>query len=238
MGNGLMNRKNQILMFGLLIVGLACSTTKAGFVLVTTRTDLNATGQLNLATLGPAGTTLPTSTNITANTGEVVTITQASGSPQRVDQSAPVFGWNGNFLPGEALIWTIYGGPVTYNFGANKVSSFGYQIQPDVYAGRFTAFISVLDDNNNEIARFTRDGASSGTPNGSALFIGVAATDSSSYFSRIRFGIQTGGNPLNFAYNSPSFAIVPEPGTVVLGVISACALVIVKKRRGVARKSV
>ena len=236
MGNGLMSGKHRTLIFGLFWIALFSTTAKAGFVLVTSRTSLNATGQFNLANLGPAGTDLPISTQLTANTGEVATISQAAGSPSRVDQSAATFGWSGNFLPGQALIWTRYGGPTTFDFGTTKLSSFGYQIQPDVYT-RFTAYISVLDANNIEIARFTRDGGSNANADGSALFIGIAATDSASYFSKIRFGIQTGGNTLNFAYNSPSFAAVPEPGTVVLGVISAFALIYVKKRRRISNQS-
>lgn len=230
-GNGLMIR-NQAVLAILAVLALHCLnlSTEAGFVLVTSRAGLNQTGQFNLANLGPAGTTLPLSNSLTANTGEVATMSQNAGSPARVDQSAATNGWAGNFLPGEALIKTQYGGPVTFDFGTTRLNSFGYQIQPDIY-GRFTAYISVLDANNVEIARFTSPGISSQTADGSALFIGVAATDSASAFSKIRVGMQVGGNLFNFAYNSPSFAVVPEPGSMIFAGISLGVLVLVKKSR-------
>lgn len=203
---------------------------QAGFVLVTTRAGLNETGQFNLANLGPAGTLLPISNTLTASTGEVATMSQNAGTPARVNQSAPIYGWDGNFLPGAALVATQYGGPVTFDFGSTKLNSFGLQIQPDIY-GRFTAYISVLNASNVEIARFQPGGVSSLNADGSALFIGVAATDSASYFSKVRVGIVQGGNTLNFAYNSPAFASVPEPGTVILASLSVSLLVMIKRRR-------
>ena len=230
--NGLMNRSfTKYAFIAIFMSQCLYHSAKAGFVLVTTRAGLNETGQFNLANLGPAGTILPTSNNLTANTGEVATVSQnPSAAPARVDQSAPVYGWEGNFLPGTALIKTNYGGPVTFDFGSTQLSSFGLQIQPDIY-GRFTAYISVLNASNVEIARFSQGGVSSLNADGTALFVGIAATDSASNFSKIRVGIQTGGNLFNFAYNSPAFASVPEPGTVILAGISAGLLILVKKRR-------
>lgn len=227
--------RNQAVLAILAVLAFHCLnlSAEAGFVLVTSRAGLNQTGQFNLANLGPAGTTLPRSYTINSTSNEVAIISQTSSSPQRLNERDPSNGWAGNFLPGEALIWTVYGGPVNIEFPTTQIKAIGFQIQPDGY-GAFTAYISILNSSNTEIARITRSGSSNSLSDGSALFIGVAATDSNSFFSKIRFGIQNGGvNLLNFAYNDISYTniVVPEPGSMIFAGISLGVLVLVKKSR-------
>lgn len=221
--------------FRLLVVAFAvlafAQNSKAGFVLVTSRSALNPSGTFTFTDLGTSGTILANPFNLVATSGESASFTQNSGSGQRVDQSN---GWNGNFSPGEALVLTQFGGPVTIDFGSTKVKSFGLQIQADVLA-RFSAYISVLDSSGNELAKFTRTGTSTSLANGSALFIGVASDASTTDFSRIQVGISSGGNVSNFVYNAPSFQAVPEPSTYALSALAMACLAIIQRRKQAAK---
>lgn len=205
--------------------------SKAGFVLVTSRSALNPSGTFTFSDLGASGTILANPFNLVSTSGESASFTQASGSGQRLDQSN---GWNGNFSPGEALVLTQFGGPVTIDFGSTQVKSFGLQIQADVLA-RFSAYISVLDSSGTELAKFTRTGNSTSLANGSALFIGVASDSPTTNFSRIQIGISNGGNVSNFAYNAPSFQAVPEPSTYALSALALMCLTAIHRKKRAAK---
>jgi hypothetical protein len=188
------------------------SQSDAGFVMITSQNGLSANGSFNLANLGAEGTNVPLSYELTSNSSIKAQFSQKAGSAFRVNESS---NWDGNFAANEALIWTRYGGPVQVDFGTTKLKTFGVQIQPDIF-GPFSAYVSVLDSSGTELARFSLDGNSTNLHDGSALFIGVGSDDTATNFSRVQIGLNTGGNPFNFAYNGPSFQSIPEPTTWVL----------------------
>lgn len=200
-----------VLNFTALVSGLV-TQSEAGFVMITSKTDLGDNGSFNLANLGMEGTSVPLSYELSASSNIKAQFSQESGSAIRVNESS---NWDGNFAVNEALIWTRYGGPVQVDFGTTKLKTFGVQIQPDIF-GPFSAYISVLDTSGTELARFSFDGNSTNLHDGSALFIGVGSDDTATNFSRVQIGLNTGGNPFNFAYNGPSFQAIPEPTTWIL----------------------
>ena len=193
----------------------------AGFVLITSPAGLNATGAFRLNDLGPENTPVDWVYELTANSGEKAIFSQSAGQALRVNEDSS---WDGNYLPGEALVWTRYGGPLVVDFGTTKLKTFGLQIQPDIF-GDFGAYISVLDQAGSELVRYELTGVSTDVPDGSALFIGVGSDDSTTDFSKIQVGLTSGGNLNNFAYNSPLFQAVPEPATCVLAGIGSFFIV-------------
>ena len=221
-----MPRSSRLLAVAMLILAFA-HNSKAGFVLVTSRSALNPSGTFTFSDLGATGTILANPFNLVATSGQTASYTQSSASGLRADQSN---GWNGNFSPGEALVLTQFGGPVTVDFGSTKIKSFGLQIQADV-AARFSAYISVLDSSGAELAKFTRTGNSTALANGSALFIGIASDSPTTDFSRVQIGISTGGNVRNVAYNAPSFQAVPEPSTNALATLAMACVAAIHRRK-------
>lgn len=204
--------------------------SEAAYVMITSRADLAANGQFNLANLGPEGTSVGIQFDLTANSGTTAHFSQAAGQGERVNESGL---WNGNFAPNAPLIWSRYGGPVQVDFGTTKIKTFGTQIQPDMF-GAFTAYIKALDSNGTELAKFEFNGTSTDKHDNSALFIGIGSDSPSTNFSRIEIGLSSGGNLLNFAYDSPSFA-VPEPATWVLSGVAMSAVVLAHRRKKAAK---
>lgn len=212
-----------------IVVGLVQygATAKAAYFPISNQAGLNANANISIAALGSNGTVMTNPFVTNTSMGDPVTFTQFSSAAQRVDQGSS---WNGNFATGEQLLWTRFGGPVTLDFTGPALKTFGLQIQPDVF-GRFTAYVSVLDSGGTPIATFNFTGTSTNLGNDSAVFIGVGSDDPSTDFSRVRFGILTGGNIRNFAFSSPEFQVVPEPGTYALATVAVLTLAGLGRRR-------
>ncbi|MBI1322072.1 PEP-CTERM sorting domain-containing protein [bacterium] len=199
----------------------------AAYYPITTQAGLNANANISIAALGSNGTIMTNPFTTSTSLGDPVTFTQFASASQRVNQGA---GWNGNFAPNEPLLWTRFGGPVTMNFSGPALKTFGLQIQPDIY-GRFTAYVSVLNNVGGVLATFNFTGTSTNLGNDSALFIGVGSDSATTDFASVRIGILTGGNIRNFAFNSPEFQVVPEPSTYALAAVGVVTLAGIGRRR-------
>ena len=68
-------------------LGATCPV-QAGFVSVASRGALAGTDFLDWGDLGPQGTVLSNPFNIVSNLGHVVTVSQAAGSAQRIDEGS------------------------------------------------------------------------------------------------------------------------------------------------------
>lgn len=202
-------------------------SANAAYFSISSQSGLSANANISIASLGSSGTVMTNPFSTNTSQGDSVTFTQFASAAQRVDQGS---GWTGNFAAGEALLWTRFGGPVTMNFTGPALKTFGLQIQPDIY-GRFTAYVSVLNSTGTALATFNFTGTSSNLGNDSAMFIGVGSDDPSTDFAAVRIGILTGGNIRNFAFNSPEFQVVPEPGTYALAAVAVVTLAGVSRRR-------
>src|SRR5262249_56044605 len=131
--------------------------------------------------------------------GLTASVSQATTGARRNDQG---IGWGGNFAPGDLLYWTAGGGgsgPVTLDFGTQKLSAIGAQIQAD-YFGAFTAQLTAFDSNGVNLGSFTENGNSTSSADNSAIFIGLMST--SGDISKVVFAVTAAtNNPGDFALN-------------------------------------
>ena len=192
---------------------------------------LSNDGQLDWAALGPSFTDVPNGfvTPVPAISGLTITGTQASGGDfERIDQGP--LDWNGNFAPQEALLWSVFGGPMTFTF-SNAIMAFGAQIAADDF-GAFTARIEAFDASNASLGFFLTNGLASSAANDSAPFVGLLSDRRD--IRKITLSLTTSGggagDPTDFAISSPVIQAVPEPVTLVL-VGSGLAGALVRRRR-------
>jgi hypothetical protein len=116
-------------------------------------------------------------------------------------------GWDGNFMPGEGLLWTQYTvGPMVIEFEVPVIGA-GAQIQRGLY-GPFTATLDVYGVSDTLIASFTVNGSSTPDNDNSAIFLG--ALDDTASIKRIEFSVDSGTS--DFAINYLELAAAPVIG--------------------------
>jgi hypothetical protein len=189
---------------GLGLLLAVAATQAAEFTFVGNRSELGSSDSIDWSGLGPAYTTVPQSFSI-ATTGhgwEVGGSKTPVGSFERRDQGE---GWNGNFAPGDSLLWTGgTAGPLSLTF-ATPVSAVGMQIQKaDQSNPAFTATIEAFSAGNVSLGSFEREGDSSNAGDGSAIFVGVRSAFPN--IVRLEVNVLWGSD---FAINQVS--LVPEP---------------------------
>lgn len=198
-------------------------SAEAGYSLVTDRASLGGTDTIDWGTLNlPPLTPISNPFSINSNGGVPVTVSEQTPGVFYSDTSAIV--WNGNFAPGDALLYSgpqynSAGGPILIDFGSNLVSGGGTQIEPNAFLVPFTAQITAYDSQMNVLASFTEDGFAAPTNDNTAIFIGIASTAQD--IRAISVDVLT---PSQFA-DAHDFAInrfdfrtraVPEPSSCVL----------------------
>jgi hypothetical protein len=138
------------------------------------------------------------------------------GNGMREDQGN---GWNGNFNPGDSLLWTNNQGPLTFMF-SHSLWGIGANIQPN-FDGMY---MPMLCDNNGMCVMEMGNSNSNG--DGSAVFLGL---NDPMGFTSVTFSLMPMmcGNACNdFAINQMDIQTTPEPGTMMLlgsGLISVVA---------------
>lgn len=173
------------------------------------RSDINSFGAndyYDWGTLGGNETTIGNPSTVTSNLGKSATISQSGGSFQILKQSltrgtwSPGTGWNGNFHPGDNLLWTNESnGPITITF-ANPVFGALTQIQGNSSFGNFfTANLTAYDVSNNSLGTFSLAGLSTSNADNSAIFIGVK--DSTASIAKLTFSVPDSSLPQNFSIN-------------------------------------
>jgi len=217
------------LVVAIFAVAASAAPAQAALILVTNRAALNGNDFIDWRTAGSEYTQLGNPFNITSNLGDIVTVSKAlSGNFERRDQSS---GWNGNFAPGDAVLWTQNSSnntnPISiFDFNGSGVSAVGTQIQADFF-GTFVARIEAFDVNNNSLGFFTVNGNSTSDGDNSAIFIGVRSTDTP--IARIAFSLDSATQDIgDFAINRVDFdnrvTEIPEPATLaVFGLMAAGA---------------
>ena len=200
---------------------------------ITTETGILNGGQLDWGALGPSFTGVSNSftTPVPGIGGLNVTGSQPGGDFVRIDQG-PV-DWNGNFGSGEHLLWSFFGGPMTFTFNS-AITGFGAQIQADDL-GAFTARIEAFDAGNVSLGFFTRLGTATAAGNDSAIFLGIlsSAADIRSINLSLTSSGGGAGDPSDFAINSPriQYTPIPEPASMVLLATGIVALYLRRFRR-------
>jgi MYXO-CTERM domain-containing protein len=202
----------------------AVTPAQAGLVLVTSRAGLGGNDTIDWGQLGATGATVPSPSNALSVGGLTFQVSQPGGNFERRDQGN---GWNGNFAPGDHILWTENfntggGGPMTLR--GPGVSAIGTQIMADFF-GAFVARISAFDSGGNSLGSFTEAGNSSSAANNSAIFIGVRSD--STPIARILLSLDSAvSSPNDFAINTVSLdsrqvAATPEPPTIIGGALGA-----------------
>ena len=159
-------RKTLLLVTVFVLVALTLAQADS---LVTTR-PTNGTDSVNWSQLGASFTPINNPFSLTTANSVSGTGSFAQGGQGQVRQEGN--GWNGNFSPGDALLWTQRDGPLMLSF-SQPVSGLGANIQADYYFG-FTALLQVYNSGGGLIESFSESGYSDGSNDGSAIFIGVA----------------------------------------------------------------
>jgi hypothetical protein len=195
---------------GAAVVAIGAASPAQALTLVTNRSALAGNDFIDWGTLGPRSTVVFNPFTINSNGGLSTNVSQTGGSFERRNQDT---NWNGNFAPGDALLWTRgTNGPISMTF-ATGISGGGLQIQSFSY-GAFTATIEAFDAGNVSLGSFNLAGNSSGNRNNSAIFIGV--TSSTANISRLVFGVPTASFlPQDFAVNRFDLVTSNNNGTAV-----------------------
>jgi hypothetical protein len=191
----------------------------------TNRTLFDGNDFVDWGVLGPENTVLPNPFTVNSNGGLGVDVSEPSGNARRVDQSPAGGGgtWNGNFAPGDELIWTENApggggsGPVTMDF-ALPIFGGGAQIQINQHFGQVLNFVATIDayDGGTLLGTFTEDGLSQFTADNTAIFIGIQDL-SGAGITRLVINATGGPFPNDFAINRLDLLTsVPEPSSYLL----------------------
>jgi hypothetical protein len=168
--------------------------------------------------LGPTFSVLSTPQNFTSNGGITGIVGLNDFDPfERRDQGN---GWNGNFNPGEHLIWnrdqTGFDDSIVTIFNSGTFGG-GAQIQADAF-GPFVATLNVYDTSLNLIATVTENGNSNSNGDGSAIFIGYQS--SLADVGALQFLVSDINGQNTVAIGTLSIytgsTTTPEPGTLAL----------------------
>jgi hypothetical protein len=186
---------------------------------ITFVTALGTNDYYDWGTLG-LGNTVSNPSTVTSNLGNNATISQAGGSFEIRQQSNS---WNGNFAPGDNVLWSKgANGPITIAF-ANPVFGAGAKIQRNIF-GLFTANLTAYDVSNNSLGTFNLPGLSTSNADNSAIFIGVK--DSTASIAKLTFSVPDNTlYPEDFAVGRLSVAPVSVPWeTDALPVVASTVL--------------
>ena len=138
--------------------------------------------------------------------------------------SGPYGTWVGNFFQGQKLVFVDAPTPPTTFFFATpdaaaangfdriQVAGFGLQIQTQT-PGAFTAQIRAYDTTAAAWSPwFSVNGNSTGTADGTAVFLGIGSTARNLAYVQVRAKSTTGNTAYGWwAVNAPNIAIAPSP---------------------------
>ena len=172
---------------------------------------------------------------VASNRGITVTADDGVGFSRLTEGTS----WIGDFMLGEALLWTSVDGTDGGTSTAmllqfdRALQGFGFSIQPNYY-GPFTATLQLFSD-LSPLALFAISATSSAAEDGSAPYLG--ALDSVNSITGALITITSPSQncldlSLNcgFAINQLDLRLVPEPSGLALVVLAGLALVLATRR--------
>lgn len=223
-----------------LILAACSGQSHAGIIL--SRAALNGTDFVDWSTLGPKDYTpsVPNPSPFTSHGGVhgIVSLTTSNLMGRREqDGAVPPDSWDGNFNPGDPVLWTgtVGYGPnsvgMILDFGSQGITRGGAQIQ-SAYLQDFVARISAFDANNVLLGTYSTAGFSDVLHDNSAIFLGVEGIG---IIHKIEFSLDSAPGDItgSFAINQFDFSptAVPEPSSLALCGIGAIGLFIRTARR-------
>jgi hypothetical protein len=213
-----------------LAAGACIALSSAAQATVTLWDGTGANDTIVWTQLGPAVNTITTPQSVVSNLGVTGTVNDSDGSAQRVDEGN---GWNGNFAPGDALLFNNFAGLINITFDSPVIAA-GAQFQANLY-GDFLARIW-YDDGTFADLGFDVSGNSNSNADDSAVFIGVIS-DSANIVG-ITYGLHITQDTFGFAIGQVDLITpsAPEPGTWALMLLGfgATGIAIRRRRRTVA----
>jgi len=207
---------NHIRTTVILAVTISAGTARADAV--TNRDDLGADDNIQWGQFGPPDTIINGPAEGLTDGGLAFTVDDGDHALLRLDQSD---GWNGNFSPGEELIWSgDFVAPIEIDFD-RPVFGVGANIQKGNF-GMFDGVIEVFDGDENLIERFSREGDSNDNADGSAIFIGIL---SDTPIARATFYAGSSGAAINMV----GLVTIPAPSGLAL--LAGAGLIASRRRR-------
>jgi hypothetical protein len=238
------------------VMGVLCAVlgvqapVRAGLILVTSRAGMATTDSVDWGQLGPPFTSVPNPVTAHSNGGLQVTVAEPSltnptGHFLTVQQQAlpfPPHGWDGNFAPGDNILYTNTQfdpanshGPILIDFGTSHLQAGGgAQIDPnDAGPGQFVARITAYDVNGNVLGSFTENGLSTSAADNSAIFIGIRSSTVDIRELAFSMDFELSHTPNDFGINRFDFtsSAVPEPSSLTLLGLGTLGLVCYTRRR-------
>ena len=222
-------RKNFLLaLVGAAVAAFGTANPSQAFSVVTSRSALGVNDTLDWRALGSAGNSVSSPFTVSSASGNKITGSTPSNLLERRDQGN---GWNGNFAPGDALLWTRdKPGPLQLNF-SQAVRGVGTQVQVDSFS-LFTAVIEAFNSSGTSLGSFTLAGNSTNADDNSAIFIGVLSDNAD--IARLLLNVQ-GNN--DFAVNQVSFNTTggtPIPTPALLPGLIGLGMGVLRKRKAAA----
>ena len=193
---------------------LALSTTSFAANLCTNVACVSPNDNVGWSSFGPPGTVWSTAQHWTStyNSGAI----GVAGPPTNFTSMQQSVSWDGNFTPGDWLIWnqdinnfTGNAGPIGVVFNT-PVSAAGAQIQADFF-GAFTA--TICDQAGN---CFSEAGNSNSNSDGSAIFIGIANDPGITFLTFSVVDINGNNDEAIDTVFFQNGTTTPEPGTLML----------------------
>ena len=169
---------------------------------VYSRTDPQAgfNNYIDWAQIGPDGTQVPNGFSAVSNSNAVhATVTNSNnGDMERFTQKLNA-AWAGNFAQGDAVLWNLGNGPMTFTFDTG-VSAAGLQLNSGYY-GSYDALLMAYDQNGNFLGQATSSGVMNNDNDNSAAFLGIRNTSANIFKLTYSLTSAPGGTTSNFAVN-------------------------------------
>jgi hypothetical protein len=217
----------SLLLAGAAVLVGAAAPSHAALTQKNSRALLGGNDFIDWAAAGAVNSTHVNPFIIISNDALQTTVSKPSSGPfERRNQGS---GWNGNFAPGDALIWTRFtSGPLMLEF-ANPVWGGGTQIQRNAF-GAFTGTVEAFDSLNMSLGSFSLNGNSNNAGNNSAIFLGVLSD--SANIKKLAFNVD---GEQDFALNQVDLVtqreVSPAPEPASMALLSMGALPLLRRLR-------
>jgi hypothetical protein len=210
------------------LFGFSVTSEAQAITFVTDRSALGADDFVDWDNLATNFTSVSTPSSIDSANGLNVTVNIPGNLVERRTQG---IGLDGNFAPGNALLWTKNNqGPLSLAF-YNPVSGVGAQIRSNA-SGSFTGTIEAFTISNVSLGRFSQSGNASGGGDNSAIFLGLLST--SNDIAKVTFNISGSSQP-DFLINQLSLKTsTPVPTPALLPSLIGMGAAAYRKRKGAA----